>query len=253
MVPGSAYFVEVVSGAHEGERFEVDIATSSAAGLAYEGAVPPADASIVVRAHWTLGELFPVASFHAGTSPSNADRVMLFDGTGYRVIWLLATKSGARWVAEGDVALKDVGGTVIGPADGVMVHPRAAPVTRALLGQVRSWKFAVPLHAGAQLVGAGYPVALSPADRGMTASNGFVAGTSANGADSVRIWVGDSTPGATGYSTFSYVQANDLGSFWADGAGTDATTAKLFGNFRATYLISTDSKPDWIQIVPWKP
>ena len=201
-----------------------------------------------------MNELFPPALFQAGASASGADSVMFFDGSGYKVIWLMAGKTGSKWVRDGDTTLADAGGTIIGPADGVMVHPRSGPVSVTLVGEVRAWKFAVPLRAGPQLVGAGYPLDLSPADKAMDAADGFTAGASASVADSIRLWSGDSTPGSTAYSSCFYQQGGVGVGFWSAGTPPqDVTHSKLFAAFRAAYLTSIASNPGWVQPLPWQP
>ncbi|MDB6076144.1 MAG: putative hemagglutinin-related autotransporter protein, partial [Verrucomicrobiaceae bacterium] len=252
LAPGSTYYGEVISGDLEGQRYEVDEAASTATAIAWESTPPPAEARIVIRAHWTVAELFPASLFHAGTSASNGDRVMFFDGPGYKVVWLVNRPSGPRWVRDGDATLADAGGLMVGPADGVVVNPRQAPVRVTLMGEVRAWKFAVPLRAGAQLIGAGYPLALSAADRGMDGAAGFIAATDSTSADRVQIWVGDTNPGSAAYTSYFYRQAGNLGSLWSGPETQDATTTKVFEAFRASYLISGAGTSGWSQPVPWK-
>jgi len=245
-VPGQCYYAEVISGDAEGARFEVDEARSTATSIAYEAAVPSANARIVVRAHWTVKELFPVALFHAGTSSANADRVMFFNGTGYNVYWLLARPTGSRWVRDGDASLADTGATNVGPLEGLMVNPRAAAVAVTYTGAVRSWKAGLSLHAGAQLMGSGYPMALSPNDRSMGAASGFAA------SDSFRLWLGDSSSSAA-YAGYTFNQANALGSYWSADDGHDVGAGKLFDAYRAAWLISAEGSASWVPPVPWKP
>ena len=240
-VAGQAYYAEVISGNLEGRRFEVDEAHSTDTALAFESSSPPADARIAVRAHWLVKELFPITNFHAGTSSANADRVMFFNGTAYTVYWLMNRPGGGRWVRDGDATMADLGSTIVGPLDGLLVNPRNA-VSIALSGEVRSWKAALPLRAGPALVGSGYPLALSPAARGMNGTGGFVAG------DSFRLWLGDSSSSASGY-------ANNLfdGARWTGDAGADVTASKVFDGWHAAYLISSQGNAAWQEPLPWAP
>ena len=175
---------------------------------------------------------------------------MFFDGSGYEVVWLQARTGGAQWVRDGDATLADAGLTVIGPAEGVMVNPRQAPVTLTLVGAVRGWKFAAPLHSGAQLAGSGYPMALTVADRGMDGAAGFTAGVDSMTADQVRVWAGDKAPGLASYITYFYRQTEGLGSFWSTSSAQDASTTKIFEAYRASYLISIEGNPGWLQPLP---
>ncbi|MDB6118122.1 MAG: conserved repeat domain protein, partial [Verrucomicrobiaceae bacterium] len=245
-IPGQSYYAEVIGGDGEGLRFEVNEAKSSATSIAYEAAAPAADARLVVRAHWTLRDVFPVTLFHAGTSSSNADRVMFFNGTGYNVYWLLARPAGSRWVRDGDASLADAGATVVGPLDGLMVNPRAASVAVTYAGAVRSWKAALSLHAGAQLVGSGYPLVLSPNDRAMNGANGFAS------SDSFRLWLGDSSA-SSAYASFSFNQPGALGSYWSADDGHDVGVSKLFDAYHAAWIISTAGSSSWKPSVPWQP
>ena len=203
------------------------------------------DARIAIRAHWTVRELFPVSVFHAGSAAADADCVMFFDGSAYQVLWLMAAPDGGRWVLNGDAALADAGGRIVGPAEGVMVHPRAAAVALPLAGQVRSWKFSAPLRKGAQLMGSGYPLNLSPAGRFMTSAGGFAT------SDSIRFWLGDTMPSAA-YSTYVYRDTGVL-RYWSSATGQDVSHSKLFEVYRAAWFISNKGAPTWLQPVPWKP
>jgi len=129
------------------------------------------------------------------------------------VLWLLASNVGPRWVADGDASLADAGGTLVKPGEGLLVHKRIGSITLPYVGLQRSWSFITSAKAGTQLVGSGYPVALSPTQRGM--STGFAVGSR------VQLWKGDALPGSTGYQTIvltedgwkeeSGVRVNDTG------------------------------------------
>ena len=245
-VAGKQYYAEVISGASEGLRYEVDEAKSSSSGIAYEAASPPVDARIVVRVHWTVRDLFPETLFQAGPASSSADRVMFFNGTGYNVLWLMARPGGNRWVRDGDATLADAGATIVGPLEGLMVNRRGAAVNVTYTGSVRSWKVSQPLHSGAQLMGSGYPLALSPNDRAMNGASGFAP------SDSFRLWLGDSSASAT-YAAYTFQQAAGLGSFWSADDGHDVSAAKLFDVYRAAWIISGTGGMEWISPLPWTP
>jgi len=217
----------------------------------YAGSAPPSllsgqyaealDASrVVVRPHWTVRELFPAASFTAGATSSEADRLLFFENGKYRVLWLLASNAGARWVADGDASLVDAGGTLVKPGEGLLVHKRVGSVTLPYVGQVRSWSFITSAKAGTQLVSSGYPVALSPAQRGM--STGFAIGSR------VQLWKGDAAPGSTGYESF-VLQVDG----WRDESGVQATDTALFEPFRASFLTLPARIKRWAQPLPSLP
>lgn len=245
-IKGRQYYAEAISGDLEGQRWEVDELHSSASSLAFDATAPPSGTRVTVRAHWTVLDLFPTSLFHPGTSASNADRVLFFDGTGYRVLWLLSRPTGSRWVRDGDATLTDAGGGILSPAEGVMIQPRTESVTLPLIGEVRAWKFSLPLRAGAQLVGSGYPLDLSPADRAMSSSGGFSI------TDSFRLWQGDMGSGSA-YSVFSLQNASPSMSFWASETGNDVTRLPVFTSGRAAFVVLQSNISSWQQPCPWRP
>ena len=253
LTAGCKYYVEVIGGALEGQRFEVNASEPASPGLTLASAPPPglAGARIAVRPHWSLGTLFPADAFHAGTSSKAADRVLSFDAArqAYRIFWLYAAPSGSRWVREGDASLADAGTITVGPADAVIVQARSGAVATLHIGQVREWNFAVSLIQGSQLVGGGYPVAQSPADRGMT--QGFTAVADASNSDRIQFWRGDAVPGATGYDSV-HAQAAGPAVVWTVNGSDDVTNSKLLTAFRGVFILSTQFRSEWIQYEPNK-
>ena len=245
-ITGKQYYAEVIGGESEGLRFEVNEAKSSSSSIAYEAASPTVDARIVVRPHWMVRDLFPETLFQAGSASSGADRVMFFNGTGYNVLWLMARPGGNRWVRDGDATLADAGTTVVGPLEGLMVNRRGLAVNVTYTGSVRAWKVGHPLHSGAQLMGSGYPLALSPNDRAMNGSNGFAA------SDSFRLWLGDSSASAT-YAAYTFQLTAGLGSLWTADDGHDVSAIKLFDAYRAAWIISGAGGVEWSSPLPWSP
>lgn len=195
---------------------------------------------VVVRPHWTVLELFPVGSFSAGATSSEADRLLFFENGKYRVLWLLATNAGARWVVEGDASMTDAGSTLVKPGEGLLVHKRIGRVTLPYVGLVRSWSFITFAKAGTQLVGSGYPVALSPAQRGM--STGFTVGSR------VQLWKGDALPGSTGYQTIVLTEDG-----WKEESGVRVNDTVIFEAFRAAFLTVPAPITRWTQPLPSLP
>ena len=261
-------YVEILSGALEGHRIEVDTADSSGTTVklnlsASRSTVHSLDsaaltnARIAVRPHWKLAEIFPVSLFHAGTDAATADRLMFFDSTtnAYIVHWLQVAGSSAKWVLEGDVSGADTGSRILEPGEGLVVQPRTAPVILTLVGEVRSGKFARPLVSGTQLIGNGYPAAMSPADKGMSAANGFAASASPASADRLRVWRGDAEPGVSGYVSHFLLQSGSA-AFWTkegDAATPDESSSDLFGAWRAVFLVRPAAMSNHVESAPVAP
>lgn len=115
----TAYFAEIIG---EGTRFEIDSRTGS---LTWKTSAPAADDLIIIRPHWTLATLFPPAAFRSAINPANADRIMFFDGKGYRVFWLKASALGAHWALQTDTTLADAGSHPVKVCSSIAAAPRS--------------------------------------------------------------------------------------------------------------------------------
>ncbi len=277
--PGVSYYAEVTSGANTGHRFDIASASGSILTLAVDGdlhaAVPPfntltgtlpvslAGDEIVVRAHWTLAEMFPPSGFSATDDRSTADQVQLFVNGQWINFWLY--NDGvlpARWVKTGDNAYADQGAAVIAPGQGMFFNNRAAATSILAYGEVRANDFVRPLAAGSNLVAGGYPIDQPPsgtAGRGMTVAAGFFGSRDIATADSFYIWQGDSTGGATGYDTYflnnnaprlpaviKWVKVGDATLLPRD------AELLLLGN-RSVFLRSKSGVSGYITASPWAP
>ena len=243
---GETYYIEVISGVAAGQRYELDENATSTGFLATDTSTLPdtlAGERVVVRPHWTLAGLFPANHFRAGAGTTTADRVMFFENGAYQVHWLRADPAGAHWTRDGDATLASTDARILAPGQGVILHPRVSE-SLILVGELRSSPLAVPLQAGAQLIGAGWPWAQSFSDRGMSTVNGFVAASEAASADRVRLFNGDSAPGASSYTNYF------LGvSGWSkegDASAVDQSVSPLFEPFRAAFIVTTSARPNWM-------
>jgi hypothetical protein len=257
LISGRQYYLEVLAGPNEGLRLELDESATTGGSIAFEsGSVVPASlagARIAVRAHQTLNDVLPPVWFQAGASASTADRVMFFANGGYQVKWLYSGTGQPHWIAQGDTTLTDIGTSLIGPAAGFIIQPRTA-LTLPVVGELRTNAFTLPLAVGAQLTGSGWPLAQSPASRGMTIASGFTAAPSSTTADRIRLWAGDATAGATGYTSYFYL-AGPTPAWTKEGdpANASVSATPLFTPFRAAFLISTSGDANWKLPVPFTP
>ncbi|MEO5915832.1 MAG: SdrD B-like domain-containing protein [Luteolibacter sp.] len=216
---GGAYYVEVASGENEGQRFDVVSATADSLTLATDsnlfenaapyntlsGALPAtlAGDTIVLRRHWTLGELFPADGFGATDDPATADQVQLFTDGQWTIYWLYDDGVSAhRWVKTGDNTYADQASAVIPPGQGLFFNNRTSVSSILAYGEVRNNDFVRPLAVGSNLVGSGYPLDQSAAGRAMNIAGGFFGSRDIATADTFYLWRADSTVGATGYDSY---------------------------------------------------
>ncbi|TDU70794.1 putative Ig domain-containing protein [Prosthecobacter fusiformis] len=233
---GRAYYVEVLNGSHEGQRYELDEEATSNNALAFESTTPDlSGVRLAVRPHWTVDRLFPADALNAGADESVADRLLFFDtasGT-FVTSWLSAD----GWTGGSD------GKRILAPGEGLFIHARSGTVSLTLTGVVRDTKFALPVSAGMQLIGSGFPAAHTVQSLGLTTEAGFASSETPAQATRLRLWKGDITPGDGSYRNL-YLQ--NPGSVWLDEAdGTDVSTQTLFEPTRAWFLVTPVAVPGY--------
>ena len=106
----------------------------------------------------------------------------------------------------------------------------------------------LPLKAENQLIGTGYATAKSPVQRGLN-TPAFTASAEPTTADRLRLWIGDTTPGASGYVSY-YLKQTASGTQWTPESGeapTSQNEAPLFQPFRATFLKTTQDHPAHVE------
>jgi len=209
-LPAGAYYLEAMDGQLAGHRFEIDSAASSGNTLVLAGAAQSpaalAGARIAVRPHITLGSLLPASAF------TTEDRLMFFDTAANNFATL--SHDGTTGWTDGTTAM---GGRTLAPQEAILVNARGAGATLILTGEVRSIGLVTPLVTGTQLIGSGWPVAV-PAPVA-----GLIAGPAAESADRLRLWNGDATTGATGYSNWYLDNATTPGTWKAQAAEAPGT------------------------------
>ncbi len=244
--PDAALYVEVLTGALEGRRYEVDEAATTDEVIALESSVSGslAGARIALRTHWTVDACFGAGAFQAGTTSGDADRLLFFDRASgaYKVSWLGAD----GWTGDSD------GARLIPPGEGLLVHARGAAVTLTFTGAVRTNRFHQPLAAGAQLVGAGFPVPHSTATLGLTQAQGFKPGATPATADRLRLWNADTTPGAQGYESLYLLQTAEDGRWVIEGdvSLADQAARTLIEPGRALFIVPQAALPARTEEVP---
>ncbi|MDB6116995.1 MAG: hypothetical protein JWO08_776, partial [Verrucomicrobiaceae bacterium] len=265
---GRQYYVEVTNGVNVGQRWEIDEANSTAAGILLvpaDGrstqAIVPASVQgdlIAVRPHWRVMDLFPPAEYHATNSSSTADQVLVWDQTtsGYVTLWLANYFGQSHWHEVGVAALNDIKDSrVIGPCDGLFARPKLASVNASGIGQLRTWAMACPLKQGTNFIGNPFPVAQSPANRSMNVASGFTGDPNPVNSDRIYFWAGD-TSNTTGYTTYHLLKQGSR-EIWKIVGSTDLITnygtQNLFTPGTAAFINSIHGKADWIIPAPTIP
>ena len=224
-IPGTesasnAYYLEVTSGAKEGERVDVAVTpgsptvsivagsannTSSLSGLS-------SGTSVAIRRHLTLQDLDNAISpaVVQNDNPMAADRVYVFSAGAF--IYYYKASDGV-WYESG--GLDDMSGLQINPGSGVLifkVNSTASSITMS--GTVRANKFARNYGAGYQTYAPAYPVAYSPNSMG---ANSWYGNADSTIADKIMPFTGgaflqfylDSTD-ATGSPTGTWYESGGL-------------------------------------------
>ena len=179
LVDAGPAYVEVLDGAFEGERLDLDVAaTLSGNGESIavsfgngthstRGSMPAdalAGARITVRPHVTLARVQAMLSpaLDGSNAPGRADSVLLFENE--RFIRYTLRGDGETWVRSGSNA--DQRHRVIPPDTSVLIDTRQGGRAWVHTGAVRTNAFRKNLVEGEQAFASGFPVALSPIDVG---------------------------------------------------------------------------------------
>jgi uncharacterized protein (TIGR02597 family) len=278
LASGGSYYMEITSGNHEGQRFEIVSAsgnTLTVAGAAEFQAASPSIGSlavlppsslvgdtVAVRRHWTLDEVYPPAAFGSSNTLKTADEVQIFHGGAWSLYWLYSNAGSPMWIKAGADSTLNQGNTVIPPGQGMFFNNRHTVATIVSYGEVRTNNFVRPLEAGNNLVGGGYPVSQSAngsGGRAMNIATGFFGSRDFKTADSIFIWKADTLTQAAGYDTYYLADARSIFPDvlrWVK-VGDPSLTIRdseviLHGN-RAAFVRSREGVPQYTSPSPWTP
>lgn len=180
----SAYYVEIRSGANEGDRFDVDVATTKTANNATlklasssirntaSSTVDLAGQSIVLCKHVTFDQFRQSLT---GTLTGNddyssqADIIYLHNGTAFDVYWLGADKQ--SWFTGADP--DDHRDTIIAPGQGVLFYKRGTQATFTSVGNVRNNSYKQVIPAGYKMCSPGFPRGYTPVTLGASLNQGW--------------------------------------------------------------------------------
>jgi hypothetical protein len=179
LASGGRYYLEVLTGSLEGERFDVDVEATLAAGnstvvlvlgpasLSTTGTLAPGalvGARCAIRPHLTLGRLQSL--FRPGLTGCDlsplADGVHLLEDGAF-IFYYLRT-DGVTWSRAGSAL--DFRTKVIPPDASFVLEVRSANQAWVQAGRVRVNRFRKNLLAGFQSFATGFPVDLSPTQIG---------------------------------------------------------------------------------------
>ena len=180
----SAYYVEITSGVNEGDRFDVDVATTKSANNATvklatsssrntaSSTINLAGQSLVLRKQVTLDQFRQSLT---GTlkgddgSALQADTVYIHNGTAFDVYWLAADLQ--SWVTDADP--EDHRYDIIAPGQGFLFYKRGTAATFTSVGYVRNNSYKQVIPAGFKMNAPGFPRSYTPTTLGGSLNQGW--------------------------------------------------------------------------------
>ncbi len=266
LATGRAHYVEIVAGLDDslaGDRFDVDVAATLAAGGAVlhlkdaphnSTSLPlPADVlaghRVILREHLTIARVFGTGGttrFKSAPRHDRADQLLFYNRVsgGFSTYYLCGDESGPRagWRKVGAFGSHD--DAIIPPGTGLFLQRNGdSSVELTLLGAVRTNDFVMPLADGYNFVASPYPVASSPAGLAMSAANGFAAATGSDGADQILAYNGADfdvfflhRPGAPAHEEWRR----------QDGGAESFSTAELLAHSRSVFVKKVGADPDFV-------
>ena len=256
-----SYYVEVMDGDWEGQRWEVDEPACSAGEIALDltsqknthDTVPDLSGVIIaVRPHQTLSSVIRMDRLLAATQSSQADRVQFWERAEnrYTECWLsLREGNQRRWVSVGDSTHADSGRRVVQPGEGMSVKLGSVSASVPLVGLVRDSDLILSIDKGTSFLGTGWTEAASPGQLDMKNRQGFCAGTRSPQADRLRVWNNQSKVASTlsGYYLRVVTGAESQWVMEGDTEMMDHNDTSLLNGFEAFFLIHPGAFTQWRQ------
>lgn len=184
LVSGSAYYLEVTSGALEGERYEVDVATSLTLATGFVALDLTSTRStaatvnlatlngcaVAIRPHLTLAKIQAMFSpaLVGNNNAALADSLLVYGGAGFTTYYLRGDN--LVWRKAGSTT--DFAGMVIAPDEGVLVQLRSGTKVMTHFGLPRMNDFRLNLKAGYTTGCTGFAVDLTPLQFGAVTNAG---------------------------------------------------------------------------------
>lgn len=243
LTAGGAYYVEILSGARAGERFDVDTAATMTAanntatlvlgGVSHSTqstlAYSLVGARAAVRAYLTLVQV--AAQFAPSLTGSDtegaADGVSIFGAGGFTRYYLRA--DGATWYQAGGST--DCRYLVISPDVSLVLDLRSGPRQLVQLGGVRVTPFRKNLVAGSQAFATGFPLDLTP----------FEAGAQVDGQSPAVRWTGSNNAAQADSLEIFDLTLNSFGRYYLRADGTAWRRLGRTDDLANTELLRTDA------------
>jgi hypothetical protein len=263
LVSGTAYYLEVTAGTLEGERYEVDVATSltlAAGRVALDLTSTRSTASTVtlaalngcavaIRPHLTLAKI--QAMFSPALAGNNnaalADSLLVYGSTGFTTYYLRGDN--LVWRKAGSTT--DFATMVIAPDEGVLVQLRSGAKVMTHFGLPRMNDFRLNLKAGYTVGCTGYAVDLTPLQFGAIINAGpapqydWIGNNLQASADGIQLF--DPIKG----SFASYYLRSDGISWRTPGSTTVLTNAALLKPTTYFLIKRTNSNPNNLVLRPY--
>ena len=264
LTAGERYYVEIVTGPLEGERFDLNTAATIAsanasATLDLSGSSNStsntlavdalATSRAVIRPHVTLGKLTTMFTPALVGSNDNAvaDGVRIYGGVFGLTSYYLRPDGSWRTSA----ASIDQRNMVISPDSSVIMAIRSGEKAWVHLGQVRANVFRKKLKTGLQSFATGFPIDLSPAQIGAfvdpeeSATIRWTGSDQVNAADTLRVY-----DAATGTYKIQYLRADGT-SWFASGGTTDLSATPFLTAPQMLLVGRTKADPGYLIIRPF--
>jgi hypothetical protein len=238
LAPAEPYYIEISNGSLEGERYDVNVAATIAAGnntitidtasINNTGALSSGvltGATLNIIKHVTLSQVQSLISggLTGNNTVTNADQITIFQGGTPKTYYLRA--DGTSWRISGTT--NNQAKVVVPPGSGIILKKVGAIATELIsTGVVRGNNFNRNYSSGIQLNAPGFPLSYSPNSLGANygSSTGWVGNNTQASADQIITFV-------AGTPKTYYLRSD--GSSWR----TSGTT----NSFSASEILASDS------------
>jgi hypothetical protein len=254
---GSPFYVEVVSGALEGERWEVNLSSTIASGNAevtIDTASPNNTSTLVasalvgstlaLRKHVTLSQLqsFFSPALVGNNNAASADQISVYNPSSDTFTNYFLRGDNLTWRIQGTSTTASK--FSIPPGTGFLVTKRQSSTTFTSVGSVRTNDFSFPMPQGSSFRAAGYPISYSPAGLGGTLTNGWTGNNNANSADQLQVY----NPSTDTFT--NYFLRGDGVTWRIQGTSTAVTSDQLFSDNSAFMVLKRQADTDYVLVSP---